>query len=114
MKYLKNNPESKEISFKLAQKFIKWRKIKDRKYQYLRKYNINLEELSNLKKKQNNCCGICFKPFENTKKTHVDHNHYTLKIRGILCSNCNLGLGQFRDSISNLERAIEYLKENNG
>lgn len=41
----------------------------------------------------------------------VDHNHKTGKIRGLLCTNCNTGMGGLKDSIELLEKAINYLKE---
>jgi hypothetical protein len=58
--------------------------------------------------RQGGYCIICFdKPAE-----HVDHDHKTGKVRGVLCFNCNGGLGQFGDNIGKLESAIEYLKAN--
>ena len=42
---------------------------------------------------------------------HVDHDHETNKIRGILCRNCNLGLGYFFDSIPFLRNSIAYLEK---
>ncbi len=50
------------------------------------------------------CCG------DDSKVFHIDHDHETHKVRGILCSRCNMGLGHFGDSIERLEQAIIYLK----
>lgn len=56
-------------------------------------------------------CSICQTPFSETKKGPVvDHSHVSGKFRGIICSNCNLGLGCFRDNPNFLEAAITYLK----
>ena len=51
------------------------------------------------------CC-IC----GSLKNLCIDHNHKTKEVRGILCSNCNRGLGYFKDNEDTLSSAIEYLK----
>lgn len=56
---------------------------------------------------QGGLCPICKK----WEAVHVDHDHVTGKVRGILCEPCNGGLGQFRDSVSTIRRAIEYLHD---
>lgn len=43
------------------------------------------------------------------KPEHVDHDHRTGKVRGILCFNCNGGLGQFKDQSHVLRKAVDYL-----
>jgi len=62
--------------------------------------------------KQNNLCAICHNEFKPFKDIHIDHNHITGKVRGLLCSKCNMSLGGFDDKINNLESAIIYLKNN--
>ena len=65
---------------------------------------------------QNGTCAICKTPLRLHKGIEsdlpvacVDHNHSTGKVRGLLCKDCNLGLGKFKDSLSLLENASEYL-----
>jgi hypothetical protein len=59
---------------------------------------------------QDNACAICGITAEEIgKKLIVDHNHETLKVRGLLCWRCNSGLGFFKDNQSHLAMAIEYL-----
>ncbi len=61
---------------------------------------------------QNNCCAICNKPAQETlKNLYVDHNHKNGKIRGLLCQNCNSGLGHFKEDIVTLKNAINYLNQ---
>ena len=74
-------------------------------------YGITLDTYNKTLKEQNNKCAICKTddPKGNSHKFHVDHCHTTGKVRGLLCSNCNMSLGGFKDNITNLEEAIKYL-----
>ena len=54
----------------------------------------------------NTKCPICRK---RVKKWHLDHNHQTDTIRGWLCSDCNMGLGRFKDDYNIVKRAMKWL-----
>lgn len=70
----------------------------------------NREEYETLLQDQDSACAICGITAEEIgKKLIVDHNHETLKIRGLLCWRCNSGLGFFKDNQAHLAMAIEYL-----
>lgn len=87
-------------------------KLLDLKGQLKRKYGISLNDYKNLVKKSNNKCAIC-KNKINKKTLVLDHCHFTKKVRNILCRNCNLGLGSFKDNPTTLSNAIKYLKKHN-
>lgn len=77
-----------------------------------KKYNISLEDYYKILDEQNNVCAICKKYNENSKHMlAVDHCHKTGKVRGLLCSHCNTGLGQFKDDTELLQLAINYLNK---
>lgn len=72
------------------------------------KYGLSENEHLALIKEQNNLCAICGGK-DAGKVLCVDHNHTTGAVRGLLCGNCNVGLGNFRDNPKILESAIAYL-----
>lgn len=75
-----------------------------------KKFGITLNEYHDLLKQQNGVCAICGNPpKENKPMLSVDHDHKTKKLRGILCSSCNQGIGLFHDNIEHLANAIKYL-----
>lgn len=76
-----------------------------KEYSLSKKYNMSLKEFLTLQKAQDYKCGICLE----IKRLSVDHCHSTGKVRGLLCINCNTALGNFKDSITRLSRAIAYL-----
>lgn len=79
--------------------------------QLRKNYGITLDEWKDLFVKQGLCCAICKSLFPNTKNDwHTDHCHATGKVRGILCHNCNRGLGEFKDNVANIKATIEYLQ----
>lgn len=75
-----------------------------------RTYGINLDQYNQMLFNQNCCCAICGKNKTEFKTSfHVDHCHKTLVIRGLLCFNCNIAIGNFYENIETLKSAIEYL-----
>ena len=87
---------------------------KDCRSKYRRLINISEKEYKKILESQNNQCAICGTNAEEFKTAlNVDHDYKTNKIRGLLCTNCNMGLGHFKDSLSNLNQALEYLDKHN-
>lgn len=74
-------------------------------------YGITVEKYEAMVAAQNGKCAICGKrAHENVGgKLHVDHCHRTNQVRGLLCNDCNHGLGQFRDNTQFLISAVIYL-----
>lgn len=84
--------------------FIQWR------------YGITLEEYEKILVGQDGACAICFKVPNRTKSNrsglHVDHNHITKKVRGLLCARCNslVGFWEKENGPETIERARKYLE----
>jgi hypothetical protein len=76
-----------------------------RHYHLKRRDGIGADEFDELVRLQGGVCAICGRP----DPEHVDHDHETGEVRGILCFNCNGGLGQFHDSIEFLQAAAASL-----
>ena len=72
------------------------------------RYRMPKDGYLDLVKKQKGLCKIC-KSDGGGRSLHVDHCHTTGKVRGLLCSNCNTGLGLFKDNVDLLKKAIKYL-----
>ena len=96
----------------LARKKLWYQKNKEkmRVDRNIKLYGVDKDRETFIIESQNYEC-ICGRKL-NEVWTHIDHCHKTGKVRGILCSECNTGLGKFKDSIELLQKAIEYLKRN--
>ena len=82
-----------------------------REYLYKKKYGISIQEYDELLAAQGGCCKICGTDTPNGQGRFViDHNHTTGEIRGLLCSTCNTGLGNFFDNPQFLKNAATYLE----
>ena len=83
------------------------KKVKE--YNLKRLYNLSHDDWLRLWKSQDGKCAICGKSFRNPSNAYVDHNHKTEKIRGLLCLQCNSGIGFFNDDPGLMAGAIKYL-----
>lgn len=73
-------------------------------------FGISIEDYHDMLIYQGGVCAICAKDNNGTYKHFaVDHDHATGRVRGLLCSDCNTGLGLFKDEISLLDNAKKYL-----
>ncbi len=59
---------------------------------------------------QKGVCAICLRPPKDKQSLVIDHNHATEEVRGLLCRNCNRGIGLLGDSIQILENSLNYLR----
>lgn len=92
---MRSNPEFKERS---------------RAGHLLRKYGLSLEQYDDLLATQGGVCAICKRPPQGTFSLHVDHDHRTGRVRGLLCFRCNNALGDLDDDPSLLRAALRYLE----
>lgn len=77
-----------------------------RNYHLRRRYGITVEHFDAMFAEQDGVCAIC----REAPAEHVDHDHLTSRVRGLLCFNCNGALGQFRDRPDLMLRAVLYLQ----
>lgn len=77
-----------------------------------RQYAITEEQYLAIFKKQEGRCAIC-NCHQHYQRLAVDHDHKTGMVRGLLCTNCNRGLGRFFDSAIRLAAAANYIKRAN-
>ncbi len=73
----------------------------------LKYYGITRADYDRMSAEQNYRCAICGQ--ETTNALHVDHNHQTKQVRGLLCENCNFGIGLFDENPETMAKAIVYL-----
>ena len=70
-----------------------------------RRYKVDSVQVEWIKLRQGGVCAIC----QTNEPVHVDHDHVTGLVRGILCFNCNRGLGKLGDDPDLLRKALAYL-----
>lgn len=97
LKWQKENPD--------RQKFIKRKRL-------FKKYSITIDDYNDLFVKQGGKCAICgIHQSDLNGVLCIDHCHDTNRVRGLLCTKCNMGIGYMQDDIENLKCAILYLNK---
>lgn len=103
-----NKARSDEWKKKNPERFKK----QNRNWMLKRSFGITTEERDAMLENQGGVCAICKgAPDKQHYTFSVDHYDPTGDIRGILCGNCNCGIGQFKDKPELLRAAILYLQE---
>lgn len=87
-----------------------WKKVIESKWHKRGIKNMTYDRYDKLLQNQGFCCKICKKEHTDEKKLHVDHDHNTGDVRGLLCNNCNNGIGKIGDTTEALKRALKYLE----
>ena len=107
-----NDKQYRESAKESARGYAK-KNPRGKKSQRLKQYGITIDQFDVMYEKCGGKCEICgfidngnrqFFPF-------VDHCHTTGEVRGLLCSNCNFGIGKFSDDIERMRAAIDYLQK---
>jgi hypothetical protein len=107
----------KQIAEYTASKPKEWIQAKGRRDHLKRRYNITPQEYETKLASQDYKCAVCGKDASDNKRggkldpLHVDHCHKSGNLRDLLCYSCNSGLGQFKDDIETLQKAIDYLRK---
>ena len=119
-KYLKNKETHSKASKDYYLRHKEEARIWQRKYRETNKimihdkrlkrlYGIGYEQYSKMFESQNGNCAICLEQ----KELVVDHDHNTKEVRGLLCTSCNFGIGNLKDSLLLLESAKQYIINSN-
>ena len=115
--YKRKNNECNKKRYHTKYKLCKNHRTNAYRYTLKKSYNLTEDDYIILFNGQEGLCLICkatlYNPFDRKdgERPHVDHCHVTNKVRGLLCGNCNVGLGSFKDNQELLIKAARYLNE---
>src|SRR5215472_14832434 len=112
-KRLRNN----EASRKHRAKYPNCRKEENQKYRKqnssrsrFKLYGVTQDQFDFMLEAQGGLCAVCCEPMKPGKQTHIDHDHLTGEVRGLLCHGCNIALGCFLDDGLILLNAADYVR----
>lgn len=75
-----------------------------------RQYGLSVGEYDEMMLHQDGVCAVCGQECSTGRRLAVDHDHATGAVRGLLCNNCNFGIGQLQDDPDLLRTAADYLE----
>lgn len=102
----RRNPERYQAT---QARYRQTRRSEQRADHLRRSFGLTLDEYDALVADQDGRCAICRDEPKAGQFLHVDHDHGTGEVRGLLCVRCNNALGQLRETVSIAERAVDYL-----
>lgn len=109
-KWIKQNREQNKLNQE------KWRAKQDPEYikkykrmKILSSYGMTIEDYDKMLEKQGGVCAVCKNPPKNGKSLHVDHDHTTGLVRGLLCFRCNFGLSYYKEDKQIIENLYKYI-----
>jgi Recombination endonuclease VII len=105
-------PWCKDCKAKYMREYARAKPGYQRRQDYMRRYGVTWEQYEQMLADQNGACAIC--PRTSSGKGQpldVDHSHVTGRVRGLLCSRCNRGIGTFLDDPALLRNALAYLEK---
>ena len=117
--YRDRRKEAERARYASDPAYREFRKAKER----ARKYGLTPERLAAMLEEQGGRCAICRAADPGGRGSwHIDHDHSCCPggrscgkcVRSLLCSQCNVGLGSFRDDVGRLRQAIDYLERHRG
>jgi len=111
--YRRNRERLKEAGRARAAKNPERYQFLQKRSRLLCKYGLSFEEYTALLAQQEDRCAICRTDMTDPFPSFVvDHDHITGEVRGLLCNQCNAGLGFFRDDVARVRSALRYLGGN--
>jgi hypothetical protein len=85
------------------------KQVADRKSYLKRKYGMTIADYERMFEAQGGVCAICREARPEERTLHVDHDHETGVIRGLLCFRCNQAIGSLQEDYEIFQTAADYL-----
>lgn len=113
--YLANKEKLNKKTREYYRRNLEKSKKSSRNRKLITNYGITIETYNEMFERQQGKCAVCGKHQSVlVEKLGVDHDHYTGKVRGLLCRKCNFGIGFLDDDILLLQRCMTYLFKTHG